>query len=384
MDLSFNTVYINRTNLLNIHKEKIELTFHEENITGSALKNTDKSGYTQNYISFGYNDIIEYDICQFNKTNALRIDVCIKSITREWIESYIFPFEPKYKIEDVIKKLEEHITKYNNAQEKLIAKEQTRIRLQKEQEEKQQQYIKSLHNFYDAVYSFHVNDQTPVFVFNQQETNCFIAYIGENKDLNFLLIEAKTQTEIHTIIKYNEIHYYEKAGDVYYATNINANYKGGQSFGGSFVGAKVSTGAVALGGLLLGQMGMAIGALSSYKPATYTPPTYTPSQLNISSEITKIDERSVILNYYSEQHKQYIDIELPQDIYNFLQTYLPEKKYAIVIEKEKQKAISNINQPTTKEDTTIERLQKLKQLYEMELISETEYTERKKEILAEI
>ncbi|MGN0605940.1 MAG: SHOCT domain-containing protein [Oscillospiraceae bacterium] len=29
-------------------------------------------------------------------------------------------------------------------------------------------------------------------------------------------------------------------------------------------------------------------------------------------------------------------------------------------------------------------IEKLKQLYEMELISETEYTERKKEILAEI
>lgn len=37
--------------------------------------------------------------------------------------------------------------------------------------------------------------------------------------------------------------------------------------------------------------------------------------------------------------KQYIDIELPSDIYNFLQTYLPEKKQNIVLELEKKAII---------------------------------------------
>lgn len=134
-------------------------------------------------------------------------------------------------------------------------------------------------------------------------------------------------------------------------------------------------------------MGMAVGAMLSYKPAEYTLPTHIPGNLDISSELTKIDERSVILNYYSEQHKQYMDIELPQDIYNFMQTHLPEKKYAIVIEKEKQSAVAGSQPAITaanNEDTSIQRLTKLKQLYEMELITEAEYAERKKEILLEI
>lgn len=384
MDVGYSTVYVEKNGLFNSRKLNIALTFHEEDIRISALKLSTLSGFFyQSGIKLNYSDIKGYEVYSTENSRALKIDFKTDS---NWTDSYVFPFEPKYKIEDVITTLEEYIAKYQQRQEQLIAKEQERIREREKREEEERLHLENLHSFYNTVYNFHVKEQTPVFVFNQQDTNCFIAYIGENKDLNFLLIEAKTETEIHTIIKYNEMHYYEKAGDVHYATNINANYKGGQSFGGSFVGAKVSTGAVALGGLLLGQMGMAIGALSSYKPATYTPPTYTPSQLNISSEITKIDERSVILNYYSEQHKQYIDIELPQDIYNFLQTYLPEKKYAIVIEKEKQNAISNssANATTSKEDTSIQRLQKLKQLYEMELITESEYAERKKEILAEI
>jgi DNA replication initiation complex subunit (GINS family) len=34
-----------------------------------------------------------------------------------------------------------------------------------------------------------------------------------------------------------------------------------------------------------------------------------------------------------------MDLELPAEIYNFLQTHIPEKKYAIVVEIEKQSAV---------------------------------------------
>ena len=187
-------------------------------------------------------------------------------------------------------------------------------------------------------------------------------------------------------MKFIIIHYYEKAGAVHYATTINADYTSGQLFGGSFVGGKASTGITALGGLIFGPMGMTIGAMSTYTPAKYTPPTYTPSKLSLSSEITKIDDRSIILNYYSQQHKQFVDIVLPQEMFNFMQTFLPDKKYAIVIEKEKQAALGNTSNTimTTAADNTIQRLQKLKNLFELGLISEEEYKERKKEILEEI
>ena len=68
-------------------------------------------------------------------------------------------------------------------------------------------------------------------------------------------------------------------------------------------------------------MGMTFGAALTYKPSVQEP---VHTSFSIDSDIQKIDDRSVLLNFYSDAKKQYIDIELPQDLYNFFQTYLPE------------------------------------------------------------
>lgn len=99
-------------------------------------------------------------------------------------------------------------------------------------------------------------------------------------------------------------------------------------FGGSF--SKLT--AVG-GGLLFGLMGMALGTALTYKPMEKES---VDTSFYLDSDIKKIDDRNIILNFYSEAKKQYIDIELPKDIYNFLQTYFPEKKYSIVNELEKK------------------------------------------------
>lgn len=379
MFVKYNNIYVDKNGLFNSTKYEISLTLLDNSLKGDAFK-----GYVYKHFSFNYSNLSNYEECTFKNSQALKLEFTTKVNNNIWTDIYILPFDSKYSITDIIDSIKEYKNNYDIEQAKIQELQNKRMKQQLEKEAKEKERIASIQNYFSNVYNFHIDKHTPVYIINKDKTNCFAIYISNDNNINFLVIDAESETEIHTVITYNEIHYYEKAGAVCYATNINAHYKGSQSFGGSFAGAKISKSAVALGGLLLGQMGMAIGALSSYKPATYTPPTYIPSQLNISSEITKIDERSVILNYYSEQHKQYIDIELPQDIYNFLQTYLPDKKYPIVIEKEKQNAISN-NAPTNaQESTTVQRLQKLKQLYEMELITESEYAERKKEILAEI
>lgn len=158
-------------------------------------------------------------------------------------------------------------------------------------------------------------------------------YIDEKKSLNFLKIDGYAQEENNAMIVYENIHYYEKAGNVSYAADIHGNYS---SFGGSMTGGNFSKLATAGGGLLFGFMGMALGAALTYKPAEQRAVN---TSFSIDSDIKKIDDRSVMLNFYSEMKKQYIDIELPQDIYNFLQTYLPEKKYGIVDELEKKTVV---------------------------------------------
>ena len=384
MPKSYSAVYVEKKGLFNSKKYNILISFYEDKVAGSTLKFSGGSDYSYQRFDLSYDDITNYEECTFEDLPCLKIDTRKQYNAKvQYNDSYIFPLYPKNEIKEVIDELEKCLNNVKAANEALIERQNELMRLRKEEEELEQQRIIEMKDFYNNTYAFHIKEQTPTYTIYKEEPNCFTIYIGEDNSLNFLLIEADSKTEIHSVIKYDEIHYYEKAGAVHYATNINASYTGSQSFGGSFVGARASVGATVLGGLLFGTMGMAIGALASYKPAEYTPPTHIPSKFNISSEITKIDERSVILNYYSEQKKQYVDIELPQEIFNFLQTFLPDKKYAIVLAKETQGAVQA---PTSEpaEDDTVVRLKKLKELYEMELISETEYTERKKEILAGI
>lgn len=388
-DKDFNCVYVQKNGLFNSRKLNISLIFHENNITGSALKISEVSGYSHQAVNFEYRAIENYGECNFENGKALKIETCINLHDTDWHDTFIFPFEPKYLISDILKELDKNIDTYIQKLNKIEEEKKERIKRQQEREERHNAYLAELQNKYNSIYNFHIHESTPVYIFNKSDMSCFVAFIGNNKSINFLYIDVQTNCEIHSMIAYDEIHYYEKAGTVHYTTSINADYTSGQYFGGSFVGSKISTGMTALGGLLFGPMGMAIGAISSYTPAEYIPPTYVPSELTLTSKVNQIDDRSIILNYYSQQHKQFVDIELPQEIYNFLQTFLPDKKYAIVIEKEKQAALEKSDNTLAKDsivadDTIAQRLQKLKNLFEMNLISENEYKERKKEILAEI
>lgn len=187
--------------------------------------------------------------------------------------------------------------------------------------------------FYHECYSFHVKETTPTYQLFSDKNMVALIYIDNNKSLNFLKIDGYAEEENNGVITYNNIHYYEKAGNISYVTDIHGKYA---SYGGSMTGGKYSKLATVGGGLLFGVMGMAMGAALTYKPAKQEGMNTT---FTIDSDIKKIDDRSIILNFYSDIKRQYIDIELPQDIYNFLQTYLPEKKYSIVDELEKKTVI---------------------------------------------
>lgn len=113
-----------------------------------------------------------------------------------------------------------------------------------------------------------------------------------------------------------------------------------------------------------------------------------------------------MLNFYSETKKQYIDIELPQDIFNFLQTYLPEKKYGIVNELEKKTVVhqstdiiengsllkvavksetSSIEQKETTEINSMEnfklKVEKLKMMKEAGLLSDEKFEQEQAKLL---
>lgn len=236
-------------------------------------------------------------------------------------------------------------------------------------------------------------EKYPFYVF--EETGQFITflYIDEAKNLIIKSVDKIEMECVFSTLEYKYIHYYEKAGTIHYVPEINLSYTGSRTFGGSFVPSKISLSPAIVGGLLSGPMGMAVGAMIGYKPAQYTPPEITPSKLDVHSQTQRIDDRSVIINYYSEKTRQYMDAEFPHDMFNFLQTYLKEKKYDIVLALEKQEYTNPAPQPRSETLITNSKLtltefeeavQKLKIMRDNNLISDEELNEKKNELLKNI
>lgn len=295
---------------------------------------------------------------------------------------------------DLVKKVQQdYIDKLRIQDENRKKQEQERALQIAEEEERARQ-------FFQDCYKFHItNNNNPYFELFKENLQVALIYIDKNRNINFLRIDGSNYEESNGIILYSKIHYYEKVGNVHYATEISNKYS---SFGGSITGSTFSKKATFWAGLLLGPMGMAGGALFSHKPSKIDLPS---TSFNISSDIKKIDDRNIMLNYYSDTHKQYIDIELPADMYNFLQTYLPEKKYDIVMELEKKSAVqqaakqiesgSLINISTLSQDKkenemekgndgmTIfkQKLEKLKLMYDTGILTDSEFDEEKKKLL---
>ena len=220
------------------------------------------------------------------------------------------------------------------AKEKFDSEKDRKEKIRIEQQEAQNQLAiereQAAEKFYQDCYSFHIKESTPTYQLFCEKNKVALIYIGDGKSLNFLKIDGYVQEENNGIIAYDNIHYFDKAGNISYVTDIHGSYS---SYGGSMNGGNFSKLATVGGGLLFGVMGMAMGAALTYEPAQQEAIETT---FSIDSDIKKIDDRSVILNFYSDMKKQYVDIELPQDIYNFLQTYYPEKKYSTVDELERK------------------------------------------------
>ena len=276
---------------------------------------------------------------------------------------------------------------FNKKRQQHLAEIETQKLLQQQKDEATE--------FYNNCLKFHIKDNTPSFYLFKEddEAKAVVVFITEDKNLNFLKIDGETKNEDVGVIAYDKIHYYEKAGNVHYVTETNGSYS---SFGGSLTGATFSKKAALFHGIMFGPMGMATAALMSYKPAQQKP---AETHFDLTSETKRIDERNVLLNFYSDDKGQYIDIELPQEIYNFFQTHLPEKKYEIVSEVEKHNAVNkaideqkSINAPEEKAalpntkklsfDEFKEKVDKLKIMKDAELLSDEEFNAEKAKLLA--
>lgn len=312
-------------------KYSISLIVYETYLIGTGFRVFDKE-LTEEAFTFNTDlkNIKKISSTKIKGDEMLQLEYYGNSLIVERIEcTVVFPG---------IKEIEKIIQLVTELKEKVDKKSLEELRSEQEEKQKKEQVIrrteKEAKQFFDACYQFHIlNEQRPFYELHRSEVTFAGIYLDQDRNLNFLKIDGRNQEEMNTMIVFDHIHYYERAGAIHYVAETHGGYK---SFGGSISGATFSEATALLGGLLFGSMGMIGGALLSYQPSRMTFPTTT---FKIDSAEKQIDDRSVILNYYSDQKKQYIDIELPANSYNFLQTYLPEKKYGIVSELEKRSAI---------------------------------------------
>lgn len=266
----------------------------------------------------------------------------------------------------------------------LVRKQQEKkMQMQKQAEEKAER-------FYNNCRNFHIKEDTPIYTIYEDKNQLAIIYVGENLSLNFLKIDGYNEEEYNAIIPYEKIHYFEKAGKIHYTTDIKGDYT---FYGGSMTGGKFSKLAAIGGGLLFGHMGMGVGAMMTYKPMEQKPIS---ASLKLDSDIKTIDDRNVLLNFFSDTRKQFIDIELPKETYNFLQTYIPAKKYEIVEELEKRSVFHDVenekqrgeNIKENKDDTLLKEfnssVKKLMIMKDAGLISVEEFEEKKNQLLESI
>lgn len=368
-------------------KNKVYLYIQEETVNGLGASYYDGKFTEREFeIEFQYIKGIEEKYIEENRCLLINYSDA-NSLFKDIVYTIYFPNIENF--DDAMKSLSDMYIR---------DEESRRIKFQEEQDRKEEQLLEKqkrteeCQRYFNDCYKFHITNGNPYFKLRNDDLQFACIYIDEQKNLNFLTIDGYNREESNACIPYEKIHYYEKAGNVYYTSDINAQCS---NYGGSFTDATISKGATAVGGLLFGAMGLTAGALLTHEPAKLEMPTNT---LHIMSEVHKIDDRSVILNYYSDVKQQFMDMELPANIYNFLQTHLPEKKYSIVVEIEKENAVKmqensivsiegKVSQQLTQNndmDVFKNRIKKLKIMYDHGILTEEEFANEKKRILNEI
>ncbi len=371
----------------------IDLLLYSSRIEGNAFEYYQGELSDDSYpFEISYESIQKMYVGRFKSDVNLTIEYRRNSVVQGALATImLMGIEEPHKWLQIIETTREEYFKELDKKRKIESEKKERERQLNIQEEE------NASRFYQKCYEFHIKETIPVFSLFTDKNRMAAIYIDEDKGLNFLRIDGYTQEEDKGLITYDKIHYFEKAGNIHYTTDIHGDYS---CYGGSIAGGDFSKFAAIGGGLLFGLMGMAAGAALTYQPMEQKP---VEANFAINSDVRMIDDRNVILNFYSDSKEQYIDIELPYNVYNFLLTYLPEKKYGIVDELEKRTAVHQsaklieggdlLSTPASQtarkieaenEDNDIifaQKVKKLKMLKEAELISKEEFDAKRKELL---
>ena len=179
-----------------------------------------------------------------------------------------------------------------------------------------------------GIYSRFIGEtERPALTVMQEGNSGAYMYVGEDNSLNFLIIDDSAKKFCHGVILHDDVNYYEKSGTLGYEAHALSS-----SFGGTFLIRSRSIVSDALKGVMYGPMGISPADDSDNTVEKY------PSDIQVDAYRYNVAEDNVILRFMSKSQNRFIELELPPGAYSFFQTYLPSKKYGLIVEGERQNA----------------------------------------------
>lgn len=157
----------------------------------------------------------------------------------------------------------------------------------------------------------------------------------------------------YTSIPVDRIQYFAKEGDVQYTTKISGGGGGGYSIAGAIVG-----------GIIAGDTGAVIGSRKKVN--------------DVESEIQTHDNRHTIVRYYNGNSLEVLSF-YGFAVYNYLLGKIPEKDLLTI-----QLKRTTINESNNNIAGVKEKLQTLKELHDDGLINDSDYNEKKNQLLKKL
>jgi hypothetical protein len=193
-----------------------------------------------------------------------------------------------------------------------------------------------------------IND---IYIWKTDGDICF--FPASPKDINsFTLSDVKQNS-----IPISDIEYFSKRGKISRETKISGGGGGGSSLGGAVTGA-----------LLAGDAGAVIGSRKKVE--------------GIKSEVVTHDSRETFLNFFDEnknRHSLFFDI----NGYHVLNDLIPEKEFSIVSAIKSSGIIRTQTMKNEKQDIP-SQIRELSKLKDEGILTEQEFTEKKKVLLDKI
>jgi|GEM_PF-1588396 len=193
------------------------------------------------------------------------------------------------------------------------------------------------------------------YIWKNDNTLCMFPFIKQDSSLESLAFN-KDLIRKFTLATSN-IEYYTTQGEIYRENKISGGGGGGTSVAGAVVG-----------GVIAGGAGAIIGSRQKTN--------------DIKSELITHDTRETLLNFFDASNKKRsIFFELKD--YQTLMNVIPEKEYNLVSTIKTNQTIKTIQQSDNSKLIT-EQIKELAKLRDNGIISEEEFTGKKKELLAKI